>query len=341
MEEVWKNLSFINFSNYDVSNKGNLKNIKTGHVYFIRPTHLGYVRVTLVDDLGRGYKKMIHILVALAFIPNTENKPTVNHKDKNRSNNDINNLEWSTSSEQNKHKGANSKRDGIPIYKLNDNLEIIEKFDKATIAEEKYGYNRSNIAKACINKKKYNGFYWRYSFDIDIIVDEIWKPINLNTDGQYYASNYGRIKTPRGIIKSGYDSGGYLVTELKFSDGKTKAKGIHILVASAFLPPDPNRPLVNHKDGNKHNNKLENIEYVNQSENVNHAYDNGLISPNLNNNKSTKVIQFSINNEQIKIFNTLQEAEEITGVGRRGIGNVCRGVAKSAGGFIWKYADKD
>jgi len=63
-----------------------------------------YIRLALVNLNGQKEQKLVHVLVATVFIPNPDNKPTVNHKDHNRSNNHVENLEWATFSEQNNHK---------------------------------------------------------------------------------------------------------------------------------------------------------------------------------------------------------------------------------------------
>lgn len=100
LEEVWKPIDEC--YNYEISNLGRVKNIKTGkHLKScIRPD--GYANITLnINNKNKTYK--VHRLIAHAFIPNPENKPTVNHFDRNKSNNAITNLEWATMSEQNKH----------------------------------------------------------------------------------------------------------------------------------------------------------------------------------------------------------------------------------------------
>ena len=93
---------------------GNIYSNAKGKKMFLLKTYTkpdGYVAVTLWDDSVRGTKKrktfLVHRLVAENFIPNTENKPTVNHKDGNKLNNCVDNLEWATSHEQNVHAFAN------------------------------------------------------------------------------------------------------------------------------------------------------------------------------------------------------------------------------------------
>lgn len=119
---------------------------------------------------------------------------------------------------------------------------------------------------------------------------EVWKPIK-DYEGYYEVSNLGRIRSldryvnhksgtkylQRGIVMAPRFRGGYVTTALsKF--GHTKYCRIHRLVAQAFIPNPENKPTVNHMDGNKMNNTVENLEWATQSENQLHAIRTGLVS---------------------------------------------------------------
>lgn len=100
MKEIWKDIK--NYEGlYQVSNLGNVKSLRTGKkIYY--STAGGYYRVNLFKDKRRkGFS--IHRLVAEMFIPNYNNKPCVNHKDCNRKNNKVDNLEWCTYKENNNY----------------------------------------------------------------------------------------------------------------------------------------------------------------------------------------------------------------------------------------------
>jgi|SRR5690606_9800838 len=105
--EIWKSLNGVveNGDNYEVSNFGEIRNLK-GKI--IKPEILkkGYLRVGLCLN-SKNKKYLVHRLVALAFIPNPESKPEVNHKDGNKQNCKVNNLEWSTSKENINHAREN------------------------------------------------------------------------------------------------------------------------------------------------------------------------------------------------------------------------------------------
>lgn len=113
--------------------------------------------------------------------------------------------------------------------------------------------------------------------------NEIWKPIPGHEE-YYEVSNLGRVRRIKssagakaGRILKGYlDSIGYLGVTLSIN-GKVRGFFIHRLVAMTFIPNPENKREVNHKDGNKTNNSVSNLEWATRSENVMHAYNTGLI----------------------------------------------------------------
>ena len=121
---------------------------------------------------------------------------------------------------------------------------------------------------------------------------EVWKEIP-NTGGFYYVSNMGRVKSkarPRvmsnGTVKHYKEfilrpinhTTGYLAVNLYLDNGKQSKRLIHILVAEAFIPKYADGLEVNHKDGDKKNNRAENLEWCTHKENVHHCHNTGLRS---------------------------------------------------------------
>lgn len=91
MREEWKIIDEA--PNYEVSNLGRIKTIKTGRIRKLTLTNAGYVQIGLFQN-GKIIYRLVHRLVAKAFIPNPNNLNEVNHKDFNKQNNTVANLEW-------------------------------------------------------------------------------------------------------------------------------------------------------------------------------------------------------------------------------------------------------
>jgi hypothetical protein len=102
---------------------------------------------------------------------------------------------------------------------------------------------------------------------------ERWKVIEKYP--QYEVSTMGRVRNIRtGYILKAYDDGyGYLRVKLHRANCR-----VHILVAEAFIPNPENKPIVNHKRGKKHDCRASQLEWVTQSDNIKHAWENGLIN---------------------------------------------------------------
>lgn len=120
----------------------------------------------------------------------------------------------------------------------------------------------------------HEGFFYAEKMN----TQEIWKPI-AECNGIYHISNHGRVKSYKcgkeRIMKPYTTAMGYLRIGILVND-KQKMHKIHRLVASAFIENIDNKPEVNHKDGNKTNNHIDNLEWVTRKENIQHGWDNGL-----------------------------------------------------------------
>ena len=154
--------------------------------------------------------------------------------------------------------------------------------------EEKRRYEQYKLA--------YVAFMAVYPFGIEDLEGEIWKDI-VDYEGFYQGSNYGRIKSfYKGkvrIIKPLLQKGGYLTVNL-YKSGNQKMYRLHILIAKAFNPNPDNKPTVNHFDGNKFNNCIENLVWATCKENNEHAYKTGLKKLGENN------AQAKLTNEQVR-----------------------------------------
>ena len=173
-----KTAKIPNFPNYYITSNGKLyrRDLRTGRIKKVNTTldHGSYERTTLYKN-GKTFNKSIHRLVAEAFIPNPENKPQVNHKNGDRTDNCIENLEWVTSRENIQYsynilhrKGSRYKKFGIksPTAKVILQIQkgqIISKFYGASEAERITGISGADIWRCCNNKRNHaGGFQWQY-----------------------------------------------------------------------------------------------------------------------------------------------------------------------------------
>ena len=310
--EIWKDLpqEFL-LSKYQISNLGRIKN-----------------------------KKTQYILTQKSFISNPENKPTVNHININRSDNRVINLEWATYSEQSfKENKKNYKTSGKSINQYDLDGNFIKTWNKAIDVENELKINRKNILKVLKNKRKQSGgFIWKYNIINTLIENEIWEKYPL--ENEVLVSNLGRIKikdnnpTYGTLRKNGYCD----VKIFSNKEKKYKTYRVHRLVCLTFLKNSENKPFVNHKDENRSNNKIENLEWMTNKENVNHSL-------NLNNrvkeNKRSKiVIQIDPEtNKVIKEYQSISVASRETKANYNSISWCCKKFRGQvfAGGYKWSY----
>lgn len=110
-------------------------------------------------------------------------------------------------------------------------------------------------------------------------------------------------------------------------DGNSKAFSVHRLVAEAFIPNPENFPEVNHKDENPLNCNVDNLEWCDRQYNIEYS-------------KAKRVAQY-LDGEKIAEYKSIVIASKMTGIKRTNINNVLTGWTKTAGGYEWKYCDKE
>ncbi len=342
--EEWRDIT--DFPNYSVSHLGNVKNNKTNKA--LKATLKGgYYNIMLINNQFRKSFK-VHRLVALDFIPNPENKSDVNHKDKNKLNNNIDNLEWMTRKENNQHRTIGlvyKSNKNKPIIRLNLNYDILENYNSIEHAGEwvfenkltKSSHNGRNAIGNCVNglSNTAYGFRWKY-VDNSLLYEE-WREINFKKifddncelDKKYFVSNLGRFKNSYGTIMNNYkvNDNGYIRVYIH-----KKTFALHRLVALTFIDNPENKEQVNHIDGNKINNEVSNLEWCSNSENQKHKFEIGL-----GNNFTRKVIQYDLNGNLVKEYDSISLAAKEMNVSKSTIRGVLIGKRKTSAGFIWKY----
>ena len=185
-----------------------------------------------------------------------------------------------------------------------------------------------------------------------VIIDkeEIWKPVK-DYEGLYEVSDLGRVRSLDRIViqdckwgsecnhiyngkilKPRYHNG-YVNVRLN-KNGKPKTRNIHRIVAEAFIPNPENKKTINHKDGNKSNNKVDNLEWATDSEQQLHAYKMGLKK-----GRKKKIIQYDIEGNFIKEWESIKEAQRKLKISN--IYKCCNGSTKTCGGYVWKYKEEN
>lgn len=171
---------------------------------------------------------------------------------------------------------------------------------------------------------------------------EIWKDI-VGYEGLYQVSNLGRVRTVgRTDCRGHYYKGKVLSVEVMKKGyhrvslclcGKITKRMVHRLVAEVFIPNANNLPEVNHKDGNKSNNSVSNLEWSNCFDNIHHAFDNGL-------REHCKPIAV-ICVETGTVFPSIVAASKWSGASSGRISKICSGKTGfyTAKGFHWRYAE--
>lgn len=271
-----------NYDNYWIYDNGEVYNENTKAFLKGTVSEHGYRYYRLSKN---SKKKMFysHRLVAEAFIDNPQNLPVVNHKDGNKLNNTVENLEWVSYSDNTKawHEGRASKQNKKPEY---------------------------------------------YSEDLE---NEVWKPYQ-----NYLVSNYGRVRhaVKNNLLKPSLTCG-YLKVRLSYM-GLTEDKMIHKLVWELFSDYDmpDNISVIDHIDGDKTNNHIDNLRKISLSENVNAA-----LYETKTNASAKPVAQYDLNGNFIKEFLSAAAAARELGLDSSTITKVCRGKNKTHGGFKFKY----
>ena len=187
--EIWKSYPYI--AGIEVSTLGRVRTIDRvvssekgtqfvkGRILKPQDNGTGYLRVDVSID-GKRVKKLVHRLIAQAFIPNPEELPQINHKDSDPTNNNISNLEWCTASYnrryQEKYGVSRTEAVGHPLFAINLDTQEMSRFSSQHEAGRALGVYQANINSVIKGKLKQTGGYWFVSDDghaVDVVKSKL------------------------------------------------------------------------------------------------------------------------------------------------------------------------
>lgn len=184
-------------------------------------------------------------------------------------------------------------------------------------------------------------------------MEEIWKDV-VGFEDYYQVSNLGNVRSKdrevntwhgvilkRGrILKQSIGKNGYYSVCFQVQN-KKKSYSVHRMVAQAFIPNLDNMPYINHKDENKLNNNIENLEWCTAKYIINY----GTCKERRNQTKRETsnlfkvTMQYNLDGTFVKEWKSTKEIERELGFSNQGVSACCRGIRKSFNGFIWKYKE--
>ena len=178
---------------------------------------------------------------------------------------------------------------------------------------------------------------------------ENWKPV-VGFESVYEVSDAGEVRCinqPDKYRKVSTSRTGYQFVRLYTPEGERKNKFVHRLVADAFIPNPNQKTQVNHKDGNKSNNRVDNLEWVTPAENIKHAFVSlGRTSPQKGvtgkqNKNSIPVYQYSLDGNFVKAYDGVSDAARAIGCNACSIISVIVGRNVTCHGYLWSYTRAD
>lgn len=335
---TYHSMSVLGLSDYEISREGFVRNIARESYPGGTIDSQGYAKISLVGDDGLNSSIPLHVLLGLIFLGDRPSPiHTVDHINKIKSDNRLENLRWATPSEQSLNRDLPENKSGKAVDQLSADGKYIKTWSRLIDVAAFMGVSKSTMTRSCQDRILVGGFYWTYHYDE--IDGETWKMVPSKKYDHIWVSTEGRVYSTK-LKRATYGSlkADYMSISITLEKGCLKRQ-VHCLVAKAFIGKRPIDMLVNHKDGNKQNNKLSNLEYATGSENVKHAIAMGLTKSRLNSKSSKPVAQLDMNGCLLMTYPSVNEAERMTNISAKNISRDCLNSAYSAGGFRWLYID--
>jgi hypothetical protein len=278
------------FPRYQASKTGIIRNKISS--YRLKPDEGVYPKVNVIGAEAKAKLASIHILVAKAWVHNTDptTKIHVNLKDGDKSNNHADNLEWVSRAENLRHAREAGLFSEEYRGKQIENIDpatgaVFEWFPSRTSAERQHGLNKQHLARILDTEQEYGGYLWRSFEDPDeknYFKEEVWKPLSecdgfrLDHIPYSVSSPCGRVRNDRkkgekggGVLNQHKDvTTGYYFVCLSIAHATTRRFRVHILVATAFVPKpiDKEKLEVDHIDTDISNNSPDNLQWLARKE---------------------------------------------------------------------------
>ena len=333
---------------WQVSSEGRCRNSRGGISHgCLEPS--GYCEVQINGSMFK-----LHRLIAHAFLgpPPSQAAWQVNHIDGNCSNNRIDNLEWVTQSENTRHsyatnpsRGKSGPRRERPVMRRHLGSHKWTNFSSVKAAAESMSQPYETVRSRCCRNSQVDGYEYKFAPVQQVeLPGEEWCPMIDPRSGRVVSgrmvSSQGRIKTKAGRLSCGTsrEDGYFFAQIIVGSKLQRRMEYVHRLVAAAFLglPPSPEHSQVNHMDGNKSNNAVENLEYVTPAENNAHR------CANLKgcNPLSKEVLSRAYGTkEEWTHHPSLVSAARTLGLHKSSVSACARGMLKQTHGYEFRFAE--
>ena len=235
-----------------------------------------------------GQNFLVHRIAKLTFhgLPPDQQAWQVHHLDGNKANNRLDNLEYVTPGQNVLYSHENPLRqDSGPklskpvMWRRAAGSQSWTVSPSVTVLAEQLGVSPSTVSRCCNSNRLCKGYEFQFQkVDMDLCGEE-WRPMRDPLSSELVSgrmvSSLGRITTRYGVVHFGHlNRIGYCETGLSSRAERLRSERVHRLVLFSFIgpPPTPEHTCVNHKDGNKSNNALENLEWTTPAENIAHYF---------------------------------------------------------------------
>lgn len=257
--EEWREM-LPQYPNYFVSNQGRFR--RNDRLLKYSPVPAGYIRVEMTVN-NKPHKRYAHCLVAEYFIPRVPGKPRVDHINRKRNDNRVENLRWADDIDnaKNRNKIPDHRRFTVKVDQFTLDGQFLKTWQRLKEAAFSVNAKPSELSVVCRKGKPFRGFIWKKQIEVD---NAEWRKGVIN-GCNIAVSSEGKIKNSRGqIVRGKLNSDGYRLVSINYVDYQ-----VHRLVCMFFKPIEGyERMVVDHLNMIKDDNNVNNLEWVTPKENA-------------------------------------------------------------------------